>query len=411
MGGKWGHGDVVRLTLGDLQDRRELNPSRPSSRSAPLRILHVVSRSQARGAELVAMELADELIRLGFSNRLVALGPGFDGHLEAGLVPLAGFRSEALPQLVMLSWRLRRLLADDRVDVVLAHGGWPAQVAASALSVRGRGHDGRGPPLLVWQRILGFPDKAWGPVRRRWWGAVARRFDAAVALTDELAAELRLLGFGGPVWLIPNFRKPDRFSDVDRLAAGARLRAELGVPSDAPILGFVGHLVSQKRPERVIDVLALLRAQGRRVHLVVAGAGPLRAELEARAGRSGVASAVAFLGHRPDVEWIFGGVDLVLLTSEAEGIPGVAIEALMAGCPMVTVPVGAVAEVVENGVTGLVLEDDHPACMADAVGGLLDNAGARAAMGRNARSRSTRFTASAAAAIYAERLSAALAER
>jgi glycosyltransferase involved in cell wall biosynthesis len=388
-----------------------LDPARASAGSAPIRILHLVSRSQARGAELVAMELADELLRLGFPNRLVALGPGFHGHLEAGLVPLAGFRSEALPQLLTLSLRLRRLLADDPVDVVFAHGGWPAQVAASALSVRGRGHEGRGPPLLVWQRILGFPDKAWGPVRRRWWSAVARRFDAAVALTDELATELRRLGFRGPVWTIPNFRKPDRFLEVDRLAAAARLRAELGLPPDAPVLGFVGHLVSQKRPERVIDVLALLRAQGRRVHLVVAGAGPLRAELEAHAGSSGVASAVAFLGHRPDVEWVFGGVDLVLLTSEAEGIPGVAIEALMAGCPMVTVPVGGVAEVVEDGVTGLVLEDDDPASMAAAVGGLLDDAEARVAMGRNARSRSSRFTASATAAIYAERLTAAFAGR
>lgn len=382
-----------------------------TSEAPAIRVLHLVSRSQARGAELVAMELADELDRLGFPNRLVALGPGFDGHLEPGLVPLAGSRSEAVPQLVTLAWRLRRLLADDPVDVVLAHGGWPAQVAALALPLRGRGQDGRRGPLLVWQRILGFPDKAWDPVRRRWWGAVARRFDAAVALTEELAIELRRLGFGGPVWTIPNFRKPDRFLDVDRSVAAARLRAELGVPADAPLIGFVGHLVRQKRPERAIDVLARLRAQGRQAHLVVAGAGPLLPELKAHAARSDVASAVAFVGHRSDVEWVFGGVDLVLLTSEAEGIPGVAIEALMAGCPMVTVPVGGVADVVEDGVTGLVLEDDDPARMAAAVAGLLDDADTRGAMGKNARSSSSRFTASSTAAIYAERLTAALAGR
>ena len=93
--------------------------------------------------------------------------------------------------------------------------------------------------------------------------------------------------------------------------------------------------------------------------------------LEAQAYRLGVADAVTFLGHRDDVEWVFGGVDLALLTSDAEGIPGVAIEALMAGCPMVTVPVGGVAQVVEVGVTGVVLGGFEPPEMAEAVARLL----------------------------------------
>ncbi len=144
---------------------------------------------------------------------------------------------------------------------------------------------------------------------------------------------------------------------------------------------------------------------------MVAGTGPLRPDLEAHAERLGVAGAVTFLGHRSDVEWVFGGVDVALLTSEAEGIPGVAIEALMAGCPMVTVPVGGVTEVVEHGVTGLVLDGDEPAEMAAAVARLLDDDETRAAMSRAARLRTDRFSASAAAAVYAERLTAALAGR
>jgi glycosyltransferase involved in cell wall biosynthesis len=303
--------------------------------------------------------------------------------------------------LPILVWKLRRVLADEPVDVILAHGGWAAEVAALAAS--------RGGPLVVWQRILGFPDKVWDPVRRRWWATVARRIDVAVALTEDLKSELRRLGFAGPVWVIPNSRKPERFLAINRTAARARLCAELGVPETTPLIGFVGHLVRQKRPERVLEVLALLRARGRQVHLVVAGSGPLRAGLEAQAQRLGVADSVAFLGHRDDVEWVFGGADLVLLTSEAEGIPGVAIEAAMAGCPMVTVPVGGVAEVVEDGVTGLVLDSDDPQEMAAAVAAVLDDEEARERMSRNARDSAMGFSASATAALYAERLSDALA--
>jgi glycosyltransferase involved in cell wall biosynthesis len=377
-------------------------PSRPAP-SAPVRVLHLLSRSHQRGSEVVALELADELDRHGHENRVVAISPALDGGHEPGLVPLVRSRGAGPLELVSSAWRLRHLLADEPVDVVLAHGGWPAEVAALALP--------RGGPLLVWQRILGFPDKVWSPVRRRWWSAVASRFDVGVALTDDLAVELRRLRFPGPIWVIPNSRKPHRFRDVDRTVAAARLHSDVGVPSDVPLIGFVGHLVHQKRPERALEVLARLRTQGSPAHLVVAGTGPLRPDLEAQAECLGVAGAVAFLGHRSDVEWVFGGVDVVLLTSEAEGIPGVAIEALMAGCPMVTVPVGGVTEVLEHGVTGLVLDGDDPEEMAAAVAHLLDDHETRATMGRNGRLRTDRFTASATAAVYAERLTAALAER
>jgi glycosyltransferase involved in cell wall biosynthesis len=213
------------------------------------------------------------------------------------------------------------------------------------------------------------------------------------------------------VWVIPNFRKPDRFRGLDRVAAASRLRSELGVPEGVHVVGFVGHLVRQKRLDRALEVLALLPAQGCRAHLVVAGTGPLRAELEAHAERLGVAGDVTFMGHRDDVESVFGGVDLALLTSDAEGIPGVAIEALMAGCPMVTVPVGGVSEVVEHGVTGLVLQGDDPANMAAAVARLLADGETRTAMSRASCARTDRFSAAAAAAVYAERLTAALVER
>lgn len=375
----------------------------PAAPDRPLRIVHLLARSHRRGAELVAVELADELDREGHQNRLVALGPALGGGQEEGLVPLDASEGVGLRDLVVRVRALRRLLAEEPADVVLAHGGWAAQVAALAVPRPG--------PLLVWQRILGFPDEVWGPARRRWWRAVAGRFDVGVALTDDLEAELRRLGFDRPVWVIPNSRQPDRFMGLDRVEAAARLRAELAVPDEVPLIGFVGHLVHQKRPERALEVVARLRDLGTDVHLVVAGDGPRRASLEVQARTSGLDGSVTFLGHRPDVEHVLGGVALALITSEAEGIPGVAIEALMAGCPVVTVPVGGVAQVVTDGVTGVLLERHDPAEMAQAVAALLADPARLAAMGEEGRARTTSFTASATAPIYAERLSAALAER
>jgi glycosyltransferase involved in cell wall biosynthesis len=77
-------------------------------------------------------------------------------------------------------------------------------------------------------------------------------------------------------------------------------------------------LSPEKRFDRALEVLALLAAQGCSAHLVVAGSGWTRAELEGHADRLGVSESVTFLGHRDDVERILAGVDLALLTSETE---------------------------------------------------------------------------------------------
>lgn len=368
----------------------------------PLRILHLVARSHRRGAELVAVELADELNRRGLTNDVVALGPALDGGHEPGLVPVATGGGVGPAALVDRVRRIRRLLKEQPYDVVLAHGGWAAQVAALATPDPG--------PILVWQRILGFPPMVWTPGRRQWWRMVANRFDAGIALSDDLEAELRRLGFDGPIWVIPNFRQPQRFFDIDRDAEAKLLRDQLGLGDEVHLIGFVGHLVDQKRPHLALEVLRALLDDGRPVHLVLVGDGPLRESLERTARAMRLETSVSFLGHRNDVERIFGAVELALITSAAEGIPGVAIEAQMAGCPVVTFRIGAVAEVIEHGVTGVIVDPAEPLEMAEQVSTLLTDDAARTAMGEEARERSTRFSAGETADIYLNRLVSLLVE-
>src|SRR5262249_32003325 len=145
------------------------------------------------------------------------------------------------------AYRLRRIVAQARPDVVLAHGGWPAQVVALGIPKAG--------PARVWQRILEFPITLWRPTRRWWWAMIAKRFDAAVALTSPLKTELRRLGFRRRVWIIPNARRPGRFVTIDRPAAGEWLRETIGVDEDTHVIGFVGHLIEQKQPLHAIAVL------------------------------------------------------------------------------------------------------------------------------------------------------------
>lgn len=356
-----------------------------------VRILHVVARSLPRGAELVAIELADELDARGHTNRIVALTPADDGTVDPRLTPLVA-KPDGPWVRVAAALRLRRLLTHETYDVVLAHGGGPALVAVLAMP--------RGGPVLVWQRILGFPASVWHGPRRRLWHAVATRVDAAVALTVPDREEMRRIGFTGPVWVIPNFRRPERFLAIDRTAAAEALRAEIGVTPELELVGFVGHLVPQKRPERALEVLVELQRRGRKAHLVVAGDGPLRPRLEEQVQAHGLDDAVSLLGHRDDVELVFGGVAVSVLTSDAEGMPGVAIEAQMTGCPVVSFPVGGVDEVLEHGVTGEVLARPDTTLMAERVARILEDPALGARMSEAARERGSRFTAAQSAVRY-----------
>ncbi len=369
-----------------------------------MRIVHVVTRSHRRGAEIVAIELADALDLLGHDDRLVALVRAFDGGVDARLRPLVDTDAINVRTMVESGWRLRRVLSAEPADVVVAHGGWAAQVTVFALSKRRHGK-------FVWQRILGIPERSWHGPRRIYWQAIARRFDAAIVLSTELAEEMTRLGYRGPVWSIPNARNPARFEVVDRDEASSRLRAELGIANDVPLVGFVGHLVDQKQPELAIDTLAAMHRAGCPAHLVVAGDGPLRATVEQHVERNGLQPSVTLLGHRDGTEWIYGGIDLLLLTSASEGVPGVVIEAQMAGCPVVSFPVGAVTDVVDHLETGIVVERPDVALLARAAADLLRDDAARVAMGKVARERSERHSMARAAILYDRHLEDLVSER
>jgi glycosyltransferase involved in cell wall biosynthesis len=361
-----------------------------------MRILHLVTRSQRRGAELVAVELARGLDALGHTNQVRALGLGFDGGEDVDLPPLTRRVDGGLRALWVGARALRRQLRREPVDIVMAHGG---RAVEAAVLVRRRGR-----PIVVWQRILGFPPSIWRPVSRWRWRAVVHRIDAAVALTPDLGDELRRLGFDGPIWAIPNFRDPEPFVAVDRALAGRHLRVELGVGADVGLIGLVGHLIEQKRPDRALDTLERIHALGEPAHLVVAGDGPLRSAFEQDVVRRGLEATVHVLGPRDDIAHLLAAIDVLILTSDSEGLPGVLIEAQMAGCPIVTVPVGGVRDLVDDGETGVVIEEIDPAELAARVVELLRDPLLRGRLGERARRRAVRFSSGLAAGTYAARL-------
>jgi glycosyltransferase involved in cell wall biosynthesis len=147
--------------------------------------------------------------------------------------------------------------------------------------------------------------------------------------------------------------------DIGKFAARgdrAEVRAELGVPADAVLIGAVGRLTADKGGQDT-----LIRAVGRvyetcpQVRLVMVGDGPLRPGLEQLTAQLGLSETVIFTGLRSDVPRLLGALDVFVLPSEREALPVAVLEAMAAGLPVVATRVGGLPEVVDDGATGFLV--------------------------------------------------------
>jgi glycosyltransferase involved in cell wall biosynthesis len=175
-------------------------------------------------------------------------------------------------------------------------------------------------------------------------------------------------------------------------------RKALGVPADAPVVAFVGRLTAVKRVDRLLATWQAVRRALPDARLLVCGDGELAGQVHA----AGPALGVQPLGWRADVGTVYAAADLVLLTSDNEGMPVCLIEAALAGIPAVAPRVGGVPEVVVDGVTGSVCDKD-PHQLAAAVAGLLLDDDRRSRLGAAAQRYATQhFTADRLVADLAE---------
>lgn len=156
--------------------------------------------------------------------------------------------------------------------------------------------------------------------------------------------------------VIPNGVDYERFAN----AAPADL-SEFGIAPDHKTILCVGRLDPQKGVRSVLRAFDSLSEESESTHLLFVGDGPLRAKTESAVRRMDQTNRVHFAGRRCDVPELMQAADCLVLASKWEGMPNVVLEAMAAGLPVVTTPVEGIDELLQDGVTGRVLNDDDPA--------------------------------------------------
>ena len=341
-----------------------------------VRVMHVVFAFHPGGMELGVLKLVNGLDSRRISSSVCSTCPARElAPLLVPHVPLFELRRREGNDL-RLVWELNRLFRRERPHIVHTHA-WgtliEGLIAARLAGVPIVVHGEHG-TLQLRQRQRFF--------QRYAWSRVDCLLSVSSRLAERMAHEIRF-----PPHQIQTIQNG---VDLSRFAAHieqVEARRALGLPTDRPVIGAVGRLVPVKDHASLVDAVAMLCRDGLRPLLVIAGDGPLRAAIEARAAACGIAADVRLLGHQPDIERVLAALDVFVLSSRSEGMSNTILEAMAARLPVIATRVGGADEMVVNDTTGVLVPAGSPDMIAAALRRLLSDPALRAAMGNAGRAR------------------------
>jgi glycosyltransferase involved in cell wall biosynthesis len=297
-------------------------------------------------------------------------------------------RQLSLPGDLRALYALRKELATFAPDVVHTHASKAGAIgrrAARVLPGAARVHTFHGHVLEGY--FVGPVSRGLVAVERR----LARETDRIVAVSHATADDLvrlKVLEDEKKLVVVPPGIDLDPLLSID--ARDGALRRLIGAEEGDFVVGVIGRLAEVKRPDWALEVFALLAPHHARLHLVFVGDGAERGHVERLIGAlpADLVRRAHMVGARTDMRSVLADIDLVLLTSRAEGLPVALIEAAAAGKPVVATNVGGVAEIVAHERTGWLGENVDE--LAFGVAQYLDAApAALGALGVRARLRAT----------------------
>jgi glycosyltransferase involved in cell wall biosynthesis len=291
-----------------------------------------------------------------------------EAGIEVAPLPLPTLRGGGGPRLLQTVWALAALARRRGAFVLHSDSPRSAFYAGLASRLSRRAHlwhvrAQAGSPALPDRLLLGVTDRA-------------------VAVSAAVAARSAAFRDSDRVRVVPTGINPPAF--LDRDAA----RASLGLPHEGFVAGVIGRVEPDKGGDDAVEALLALRwaAPG----AILAFLGPFderttfHRSLKERAQAEGLRASVRCLGAREEAAPLLRAFDLVLHPSRHEALPRVLIEALFAGVPAIAGRVGGIPEVIEDGVSGILVAPRDPIALGAAAASLALDGARRAEMGRAA---------------------------
>ena len=362
-----------------------------------MRVAHIITRLIIGGAqENTLLTVQDQHVDYGDDVTLIT-GPGLgpEGSLEPR-ARAAGLDLRILPALQrsihpLHDWsaarQLVRVLTEYRPEIVHTHSskaGILGRWAAHRLRLPCV-HTIHGAAFHYGQSRIAYHSYV---AAERW---AARWTDHFISVSDDMTSEYVRAGIARPERFTTVYSGFDVEPFLHPPRPPAEVRAELGLRPDDIVVGKIARLFHLKGHEFLLAAAPQIVARCPRVRFLLVGDGVLRPALEAEIARLGLTDRFVFTGLVPPdrIPELMGAMEIVVHTSQWEGLARVLPQGLIAGKPVVAYDVGGAREVVLPGETGFLLPRDSIAELAEAVIALAGDPALRAKMGAAGRARFT----------------------
>jgi glycosyltransferase involved in cell wall biosynthesis len=329
-----------------------------------LRIAHMGTEAGWRGGEQQQFWLADGLRRRGHLCLMLCRSGGEMSRRAAA----AGFDTAAIPVRgeldVLAVTRAATVLRRFRPDVLHLHDGHAVLLGSLAAKLARA-------PAVVASRRVDFR------IRSRW------KYTWAVDRIIAISAAVRavLIDCGVPDEHISVVHSGVDLARLRDLPERSQVRRELELTEGDLAVGMVAALTDHKGHCFLLDAWPGVLAAHPRARLFLAGSGELDGELRAQAGRLGLGDSVRFLGYRNDATALLPALDLFVMSSHMEGLCTSLMDAQAVGLPIVATMAGGIPEIVEDGITGILVPPRDPAALATAVSRVLTDQALRRTLG------------------------------
>lgn len=353
-------------------------PAQPGATAAarrPVRVCLMIEQLALGGTQLWCLRLLQGLDRSRVEPLLCLLDgeDEFSRSLEPADCPVLrlGVQSLRRPWAFRQALRLAGFLRRHRVDVLQVHHADPTFFGLPAARLA------RTPRVVHTWYDLGH---GLSPTYRRLTAFYSRFLDGAIANCQACQEScVALTGAASDtVAVLENGVDMTAFAHIAPLAPH---------PEPRPVVGMVANLLPIKNPELLVQAARLVLDTHSHAEFRIAGAGELQRPLERRIEELGLRDRFRLVGRVFDVPAFLGEMRIGVLCSRSEGLPHTVLEYMAAGRPSVVTAVGGNAEVIDDGVEGLVVPPDDAPALAAALRRLLDDPRQAAEMGAAARRR------------------------
>jgi glycosyltransferase involved in cell wall biosynthesis len=336
--------------------------TRPVVPGGRVRVVEILATGTNGGAQEHVFGLLTRIDSARYDVHVISLSPGSAVRkLERHGIPVTVIDE---PDDAIATGAVAALLADLRPEVVHNHM-YRAELVGTRAAIA-LGEIGRPRPYVVStvhsSRVRSEEDR----VQLR---LLTSRMDRLIAVSRSMVEKLEHEGrVAAPISLIHNGVDLERY---DHQGPCCTLREEYGLPESGPIVGVVARLEPEKGHPTLLEAWTQVAAAIPDATLLVVGEGSRHEALEAMAAELGVADRVIFTGRRDDVPAVTAALDVAVLPSYREALGLTILEAMALSRPVVASNVGGIPEMVEDGITGLLVPPHDAEALAAAIVRLL----------------------------------------